>query len=73
MNHQPVSVSAVVSKIFERITQKQINNFIIIFLSPYSCDYRKDFDAQQALLMLVQNWRKSMHNKGFGGAVLMDL
>ena len=63
----------VVSKIFERIMQKQINDFIISFLSPYLCGYRKGFNTQHALLTLVENWRKSLDNKGFGGAILMDL
>ena len=55
MNYRPVSVSPVVSKIFERIMQKQINNFIVSFFSPYLRDYRKGFDTQQALLTLNQN------------------
>ena len=73
MNYRPVSVSPAVSKIFERIMQKQINNFVISFLSPYLCDYRKCFDTQQALLTLAQNWKKSIANKDFDGAILMDL
>ena len=27
------------------------------------------FNSKQALLRLVENWRKSLDNKGFGGAV----
>ena len=72
-NYRPVSILPVVSKIFERIMQKQINDFIISFLSPYLCGYRKGFNTQHALLTLVENWRKSLGNKGFGGAILMDL
>ena len=53
--------------------QKQINDFIISFLSPYLCGYRKGFNTQHALLTLVENWRKSLDNKGVGGAILMDL
>ena len=52
--------------------QKQINNFIVSFFSPYLRDYRKGFDTQQALLTLNQNQRKSMDNNGFDGAILMD-
>ena len=52
--------------------QKQINDFIISFLFPYLCGYRKSFNTQNALLTLVENWR-SLDNKGFGGAILMDL
>ena len=44
-----------------------------IFLSPYLCGYRKTFNIQQALLALIKNWEKVLDNKGFGGAVLMDL
>ena len=40
-NYRPVSVLHVVSKIFKRIMQKQINDFIVSFLSPYLCGYRK--------------------------------
>ena len=71
MNYRPVSVSPAVLKIFERIMQKQINNFVISFLSPYLCDCRKCFDTQQALLTLAQNWKKSIGNKDFDGAILM--
>ena len=34
-NYRPISVLPVVSKTFERIMQKQINDFIISFLSPF--------------------------------------
>ena len=43
------------------------------FLSPYLCGYRKSFNTQQALLPLIENWKKILDNKGFAGAVLMDL
>ena len=72
-NYCPVSILPVISKIFERIMQKQINDFIISFLSRYLCGYRKGFNTQDALLTLVENWRKSLDNKGFRGAILMDL
>ena len=72
-NYRPVSILLVVSKIFERIMQKQIHDFIISFLSPYLCGYMKGFNTQHALLTLVEKWRKSLDNKGFGGAILMDL
>ena len=72
-NYRPISILPVVSKIFERIMQKQINDFILSFLSPFLCGYRKGFNTQHALLTLVENWRKSLHNKSFAGAILMDL
>ena len=53
--------------------QKQIVGHMEKFLSPYLCGYRKVFNTQQALLALIENWEKVLDNKGFAGAVLMDL
>ena len=53
-NYRPVSVLPPVSKIFERLMQKQINEHIKNKLSPYLCGYRKGFIAQYALLSLYQ-------------------
>ena len=33
----------------------------------------KNFNTQQALLALIEIWKKILDNKGFAGAVLMDL
>ena len=52
-NYRPVSVLPSVSKIFERIIQKQFSSFIDNFLSPYLCGYRKGFNTQYALLSLI--------------------
>ena len=40
-NYRPVSVLPVISKIFERIIQKQISDYIDKHLSQYLCGYRK--------------------------------
>ena len=53
--------------------QKQIHNYITNFLSPYLCGYRKVYNTQQALVSLIEKWKKILDNKGFGGAVLRDL
>ena len=72
-NYRPVSVLPVVSRILERKIQKQINDSIISFLPLYLYGYRKGFNTQHPLLTFCENWRKSLDNKGFGGAILMDL
>ena len=72
-NYRPVGLLPVASKIFEKIMQKQINDFIVSFLSPYFCGYRKGFNTQHALFTLAKNWRESLDNKGFCGAKLMNL
>ena len=72
-NYRPVRVWLPVSKIFERLMQKQINGHIKNKLSPFLCGYRKVFSPQYALLSLIEDWKKILDGKGFGGAVLMDL
>ena len=53
--------------------QKQINQHIKNKLSLYLYRYRKDFSTQYALLFLIEHRKKTLDEKGFGGAVLMDL
>ena len=55
------------SKIFEIIIQGQIGNFVIKLLSPYLCGYRKGYSVQHALITLLEKWRISLDNNGFGG------
>ena len=71
-NYRPVSVLPCVSKISERIMQKQIFQYIEKILSPFSCGYRKGFSTQTALLGLVKKW-KTPDKKGYASAVLKDL
>ena len=57
-NYRPVSVLPPVSKIFERLMEKQVNENIKNNLSPYLCGYRKSFSTQYALLSLIERWKK---------------
>ena len=72
-NYRPVSILSTISNIFERLIQKQIVGYMENFLPPYLCGYRKNFNTQQVLLALIERWKKALDNKGFAGAVLMDL
>ena len=72
-NYRPVSVLTVVSKISERVMQKQVILFTEKLSSPYLRGYRKGFSAHQALISLIERWKKKLDQKGYGGAVLMDL
>ena len=64
-NYKPVSVLPIISKVFEKLMQNQINVHIKSFLSPYLCGYRKGFNSQHALISLIERWRKSLDNKGY--------
>ena len=72
-NYRPVSVLSCVSKISERIMQRQIFQYIEKILSPFSCGCRKGFSTQTALLGLAKKWKTSPDKKGYASAVLMDL
>ena len=70
-NYRPVSILPTVSKIFERLMQKQMNDFVESHLSPYLCGYRKGYNSQYALLAMIM--KHSRDNYGFAGCVQMDL
>ena len=72
-NCRPVSVFPVLSKVLERLMQKQINSFITNYLSDLLCGYRQSFSTQYVLTKLIENWRQSLDRRGYSGAVLMDL
>ena len=71
--YRPVSVLTLLYKIFERIMQKQVTDYIEVFLSPFLCGYRKGFRTQCALLSLIERWRLCLDKHGFAGCLLMDL
>ena len=51
-NYRPVSVLPVLSKVFERLMQKQINSFITDYLSDFLCGYRQGFSTQHVLISI---------------------
>ena len=63
INNRPVSVLPSVSKIFEKLLQHQLTNYIENYLSPHLCGYRKWYSSQQALISLIENWKKSLDKK----------
>ena len=36
------------------------------------CGYRKGFSTQQALLSLIERWKNTLDQNGYGGAMLVD-
>ena len=54
-NYRPVSVLYTLSKVFEKIMQKQVMSYVNTFLppAPYLRGYRKGFSTQYALLSLL--------------------
>ena len=72
-NYRPITVLPSVSKVFERLLVNQMLPFVNKFLSPSLCAYRQGYNTQHALPKLVETCKKTLDNRGFVGAVLMDL
>ena len=72
-NYRPVSVLSAISRVFKKRMQKKIVGYIETFLCSYLCGYGKNLNTEQALLAIIENWKKALDNKGFEGALLMDL
>ena len=47
--------------------QKQVNLFTETILSPYLRGYIKGFSTQQALISLIERWKKSLDQRGYLG------
>ena len=68
-----MSVLPTVTKISERLMQSQLNEHINQVLSQFLCCYRTGFSSQTPLLLLIEGWTVMLDNKGYAGAVVMDL
>ena len=72
-NFRPITVLPTVSKLFERVMDKQIVAYITPFLSSLLCGFRKGCNAQHALIRLLEKFEISLDEGGKAGAVLMGL
>ena len=72
-SYRPMSILNSVSKLFEKLIQKQLNHFFDDKSSKYLCGYQKGNSTQYALLSLIESWKKYRDNHGYSAAMLMDL
>ena len=72
-NFRTISVLPTVSKLFERIMDKQVVSYITPFLSSLLCGFRKGYSTQHTLVRLLGKFKISLDEGGKAGAVLMDL
>ena len=61
-NYRPVSVLSNVSKIFEKCLHKQINSFFDPIFSKYQNGFRKGFNAQHCLVVMIEKWKQCLDN-----------
>ena len=63
-----MSILSNISKIYERCLYSQISNFFF----DYQCGFRKGFNAQHCLVVMIEKWRKSLDKGESFGALLTD-
>ena len=62
-NYRPVSILPSVSKIFEKNMYEDINKFMNDKLSPYLCGFRKCYNTQYCLMVMLEKWKKALDKK----------
>ena len=72
-NYRPVSLLNIFSKIYERFLHENLTDYVDSFLSKFISAYGKSYSYNHVLIRLIENWKKSLDQKKFGGVVLMDL
>ena len=72
-NYRPVSILPSVSKIYERCIYDQINNYFHPLFSKLQCGFRKEFNAQHCLLVLVEKCSEVLDERDYAGILLTDL
>ena len=68
-----MSILSNISRIYERCLYDQIQVFFESILSKYQCGFRRGYNAQHCLIILIEKWEKSVDNDGVFGALFTDL
>ena len=59
-NYGPVSILPNLSKVYERITYKQTDNFMSRKFSPYFYGFSKNHSSQYSLLIMIEIWKRCL-------------
>ena len=72
-HYRPISILSIISKILQRNMSEQISKFIDKNLSPYLSGFRKGYNTQHCLLLMIEQWKNALDNKKHAAAILTDL
>ena len=72
-NHRPVSLLPHISKVFERVIYKQINNFMENKISKCVTGFRKSHGTQHSLIAMLEKWKKALDKEENLSAIFMDI
>ena len=71
-NYRPVTLS-IFSKIYEKFIYENLTPFVNSFPLKFISAYRKTYSTNHVLIRLIENWKKSLDQNKFVGAVFMDI
>ena len=71
--YRTISLLNIFSKFYERFIHENLTPFVNSFLSEFISAYQKTYSTNHTLIRLMENWKKSLDQNKFVGAVLMDL
>ena len=71
-NYRPVSILPVISKVYERLLCYQIND-LLYTKSQYQYEFRKGYNSQYCLILMLEKWKQCIDKGGSSGALLTDL
>ena len=60
--YRPVSLTPIMSKVFEKEMYRQIYDFVEKLLSPYVFGYRTGHNSEQSLMVMIKMWRKALQS-----------
>ena len=72
-NYRPISILNSLSKLFEKLIKRQLDQYFNKKLSDHLCGCRKGYTTQYKFLELIENWKKFRDEKIYSAAILMDL
>ena len=72
-NYRPVSILSHISKIFERLAFNQIEKYFESKFSKLLTGFRKNHGTQNALIKMIELWKKALDEGNKVGAIFMDL
>ena len=72
-NYRPVSLTPILSKVFEKDMYEQISQYAERFLSKSVFGYRTKHNSELCLVVMTEMWKKALDEYKVAGAVLTDL
>ena len=72
-NYRPVSLLSHISKVFERISYNQINEYIETFPFKVLTGFRKNHNTQRSLLKMLENFKEALDKDNSVSAIFIDL